>query len=102
MNCLEKLQKNKKQIAIVLDEYGGTSGIVTMEDILEELVGNIFDEYDDIENEYEKIDENTFKIAGSVPISELKKILNVEIPEGEYDTLSGFLTQEAWKNTRRW
>ena len=89
-----ELQKNKKQIAIVLDEYGGTSGIVTMEDILEELVGNIFDEYDDIENEYEKIDENTFKIAGSVPISELKKILNVEIPEGEYDTLSGFLTQE--------
>ena len=90
----KELQKNKKQIAIVLDEYGGTSGIVTMEDILEELVGNIFDEYDDIENEYEKIDENTFKIAGSVPISELKKILNVEIPEGEYDTLSGFLTQE--------
>ena len=89
-----ELQKNKKQIAIVLDEYGGTSGIVTMEDILEELVGNIFDEYDDIENEYEKIDENTFKIAGSVPISELKKILNVEIPEGEYDTLSGFLSQQ--------
>ena len=48
-----------------------------MEDILEELVGNIFDEYDDIENEFEKIDENTFRISGSVSISELKKILRV-------------------------
>ena len=86
--------RNGKAYVTNANEYGGTSGIVTMEDILEELVGNIFDEYDDIENEYEKIDENTFKIAGSVPISELKKILNVEIPEGEYDTLSGFLTQE--------
>lgn len=90
----KEMQRDKQQLAIVLDEYGGTAGIITMEDIIEELVGNIFDEYDDIENEYEKIDENTFKIAGSVPISELKKILNVEIPEGEYDTLSGFLTQE--------
>ena len=90
----KELQKNKKQIAIVLDEYGGTAGIVSMEDILEELVGNIFDEYDEIENDYEKIDDNTFEISGSVTISELKKILGVEIPEGEYDTLSGYLTEE--------
>ena len=89
-----ELQKNKKQIAIVLDEYGGTAGLVTMEDILEELVGIIFDEYDEIENDFEKIDENTFRISGSVPISELKKILEVEIPEGEYDTLSGYLTEQ--------
>ena len=90
----KEMQSKKNHFAVVVDEYGQTTGIITMEDILEEIVGNIFDEYDDIENEYEKIDENTFKIAGSVPISELKKILNVEIPEGEYDTLSGFLTQE--------
>ena len=89
-----ELQKNKKQIAIVVDEYGGTEGIVTMEDIIEELVGNIFDEYDEIETEYEKIDEDTFRISGSVSIFELKKILGVEIPEGEYDTLSGYLTEE--------
>lgn len=87
------LQKNKKQLAIVLDEYGGTAGIVSMEDILEELVGNIFDEYDEIENDYEKIDENTYIIAGHVSITDLKKILDVEIPEGEYDTLSGYLTE---------
>ena len=87
------LQKNKMQIAIVLDEYGGTAGIITMEDILEELVGNIFDEYDDIETEYEKIDDNTYMISGGVTIYELKKILGIKIPEGEYETLSGYLIE---------
>lgn len=88
------LQKNKKQIAIVVDEYGGTAGIITMEDIIEELVGNIYDEYDDVELDYEKIDDNTFLINGNVSIYDLKKILGVEIPDGEYDTLSGYLIEE--------
>ena len=87
------LQKNKHQLAIVLDEYGGTSGLVTMEDIIEELVGNIFDEYDEEEKEFEKIDDNTFLISGGVSIHDLRKILEVEIPEGEYDTLSGYLIE---------
>lgn len=87
------LQRNKHQLAIVLDEYGGTAGLVTMEDIIEELVGNIFDEYDEEEKEFEKIDDNTFMISGSVSIHELRKILNVEIPEGDYDTLSGYLIE---------
>lgn len=87
------LQKNKMQMAIVIDEYGGTAGIVTMEDLLEEIVGNIFDEYDEVENDYTKIDDNTFLINGSVSINDLKKILQVEIPEGEYDTLSGYLLE---------
>lgn len=89
-----ELQKNKKHMAIVVDEYGGTAGLVTMEDIIEELVGNIFDEYDDIENDYEKIDENTFLINGSVNINDLNKILDVEVPEGDYDTLSGYLLEK--------
>lgn len=89
-----ELQKNKKQMAIVVDEYGGTAGIVTMEDILEELVGNIFDEYDDVEQEYEKIDDNTYMIRGSVSIHNLKKILDIDIEDGEYDTLSGYLTEK--------
>ena len=88
------LQRNKHQLAIVLDEYGGTAGLVTMEDIIEELVGNIFDEYDEEEKEFEKIDDNTFMISGSVSIHDLRKILSVEIPEGEYDTLSGYLIEE--------
>ena len=89
----KEMQKNKQQLAIVLDEYGGTAGIITMEDMIEEIVGNIFDEYDDVEKEYEKIDDNTFMIDGSVSIYDLRKILNVEIPEGDYDTLSGYLIE---------
>lgn len=92
-DLFKDLQRNKKQIAIVVDEYGGTAGIITMEDILEELVGNIFDEYDDVEVDYEKIDDNTFMINGNVSIYDAKKILKTEIPEGEYDTLSGYLIE---------
>ncbi len=86
-----EMRKNKKQIAIVIDEYGGTAGLVTMEDILEEIVGDIFDEFDEFENEYEKIDENTYLMDGGIPIYECKKILNIDIPEGDYETLSGYL-----------
>ena len=87
----KELQKNKKQLAIILDEYGGTAGIVTMEDILEELVGDIYDEYDKEESEYEKIDENTYILLGSMPIFDVNKLLEADIPEGEFDTISGFL-----------
>ena len=59
----KELQANKMQMAIVVDEYGGTAGVLTMEDILEELVGNIFDEYDDIEFEYKKLDENVLEVC---------------------------------------
>ena len=89
----KEMQRDKQQLAVVLDEYGGTAGIITMEDIIEELVGNIFDEYDEVEKEYEKIDDNTFMIDGSVSIYELRKILGVDIPEGDYDTLSGYLIE---------
>lgn len=90
----KELQRNKNQMAIVIDEYGGTAGLLTMEDILEELVGNIFDEYDDIEVEYEKIDDNTYLIDGGVSLYEFKKIIGVEIPEGDYETLSGYLIEK--------
>lgn len=96
-DLLKELQKNKMQMAIVIDEYGGTAGIVTMEDLIEEIVGNIFDEYDDVEEEYKKIDENTYLINGSVSISDLKKILNTEIPDGDYETLSGYLLELTGK-----
>ena len=89
----KELQNNKKQMAIVLDEYGGTSGLLTMEDILEELVGNIFDEYDDEEKMYEKIDDNTYMLRGNLTINEMKKILGIKIKDGDYDTLSGYLIE---------
>ncbi len=90
----KELQANKLQMAIVVDEYGGTAGLLTMEDILEELVGNIFDEYDEVEVEYKQLDENTYLIEGSVSLYELKKILDVELPEGDYETLSGYLMEK--------
>ena len=89
-----ELQKNKKQIAIIIDEYGGTAGLITMEDILEEIFGDIYDEYDEIEQEYEKIDDKTYIISGSMPIYDVNKLLNANIPEGDYDTLSGYLQEE--------
>lgn len=88
-----ELQKNKKQMAIIVDEYGGTAGLVSMEDILEELVGDIFDEYDKFEEEYKKIDENTYILNGSMTIYDVNKLLGDEIPDGDYDTLSGYLQE---------
>ncbi len=87
----KEMQQNKVQMAIVIDEYGGTAGLITMEDIIEELVGNIFDEYDDEEIDVKKIDDNTYILSGTITSYELRKIFNVEIPEGDYETLSGYL-----------
>lgn len=90
-DLFRELQKNKMQMAIILDEYAGTAGLITMEDILEELVGEIYDEYDNEEADYEKIDENTYILSGSMPVYDVNKLLDAKIPEGDYDTLSGFL-----------
>ena len=62
-----------------------------MEDILEELVGDIYDEYDEEEREFEKIDDNTYLLSGSMPIYDVNKLLDADIPEGDYDTISGYL-----------
>ena len=90
----KELQIRKVQLAIVVDEYGGTAGIITMEDIIEELVGNIFDEYDEEEIEYEVIDDNTFRVNGNMTIFDFEKIVKVKIPEGDYDTISGYLIEQ--------
>ncbi len=89
----DELRKNKKQIAIVVDEYGGTAGLVTIEDILEEIVGKIYDEYDEVIEKYTKLDENTFVFDGSIALYEVEKLLNIKIPDGDYETLSGYLIE---------
>ena len=93
-DVFRELKKNKKQIAVVVDEYGGTAGIVTMEDILEEIVGEIYDEYDIEEIKFKQIDSNTFLLDGETPIYEVEKLLGVDLPEGDYDTISGYLLFE--------
>lgn len=88
----QEMQKNKIHMAIVIDEYGGTAGIVTMEDLLEEIVGNIFDEYDAEETEnIEIIDENTFLIKGTAPIDEVQELLDIHFDDEDYDTIGGYL-----------
>lgn len=89
----EELRKTRKQMAIVIDEYGGTSGIVTIEDILEELVGEIYDEYDKVEKIVDKLDEDTYILSGNIAIYEVEDILDIKIEEGDYDTLSGYLVE---------
>lgn len=89
-----ELRKRRILMAVVIDEYGGTSGIVTMEDILEEIVGEIYDEHDEVDELYEIIDDNTYILKGEMAIYDVEEILDVSIEEGEYDTLSGFLVEK--------
>ena len=95
---LREFQENKVHIAIVVDEFGGTSGIVTLEDILEEIVGEINDEYDEEEKFYSKLNYNTFIFEGKTLLTDFCKILNVddeefEEVEGDADTLAGLLLE---------
>ncbi|EKN67865.1 hemolysin family protein [Schinkia azotoformans] len=88
------MQKNNVHMAIVIDEYGGTDGIITIEDLIEEIVGNIFDEYDEPEMdvvEIEEIDEYHYIMAGTTNLYEVEDILNIDLPIQDYDTLSGFM-----------
>ena len=88
---LKKFQKEQKNIAVVIDEYGGTAGMVTVEDILEEIVGDLNDEYDDEEKEIEPIDSNTFLVKGNIHLEKVSDLTQVSFPQEEYDTLNGFL-----------
>jgi len=90
-DLFQDLQKTKIHIAIVIDEYGGTAGVVTIEDLVEEIVGNIFDEHDEEVFEVIQMDENTYLMNGILNLHDAEKILHVEFPTAEYDTLSGFL-----------
>ncbi|MCR4614927.1 MAG: hemolysin family protein [Clostridiales bacterium] len=87
----KEMTGKKIQIAVVVDEYGGTAGIVTMEDLLESIVGNIQDEYDNEEEEISKINETTFTIDGATNIDELDELVGTTLPEGDYDTVAGFV-----------
>ena len=81
----------RAQMAMIVDEYGGIAGIVTMEDLLESIVGNMQDEYDNEREEVTKLDENRYEVEGTTDIDEVAELLDMEIPEGDYDTLGGFL-----------
>ena len=90
---LREMQKKKAHMAVVLDEYGGTSGLITMEDLLEEIVGEIYDEFDEQEaQDVQMLEENLWRIQGGAPLDEINEALHVSLPEDEeFDTLGGLI-----------
>ncbi len=96
---MREFQEKKMHLAIVVDEYGGTSGVITLEDILEEIIGEIRDEYDKEENPITKIDDNNFIVLGMLPIDELNELLNDDFQSGDYDyeTIGGMIFNYAGK-----
>lgn len=88
---LQELQAKKLHLAIVVDEYGGTAGLVALEDLIEELVGEIADEYDEPERLLQRLDANTFRVAGKLPIDELNAATGLAISNTAYDTVGGWV-----------
>jgi putative hemolysin len=101
-DLLRDFQNDKIHIAIVVDEYGGTSGLVTLEDIIEEIIGDISDEFDDDQIVYTKIDDHNYVFEGKTSLIDLYKVLKIdgedfEQEKGESDTIAGFLIEQAGK-----
>ena len=95
---LREFQKRKTHMAVVVDEFGGTSGLVTLEDVVEEIVGEIQDEYDMEEKQVKALPSGHFIADGAAPLREVEDALKIEFPEeGDYETLGGFLTAAAGK-----
>jgi len=101
-DLLKEFQEKKSHIAMVVDEYGGTSGIVTLEDILEEIVGDITDEFDAVEVVYTKIDDNTYLFEGKTALIDFFKVMDVDLSEKDIEfesrtaeTLGGFIIEKA-------
>ena len=90
-DLLREMQQRRVHIAIVLDEYGSTAGLVTIEDLLEEIVGEIADEYDREEPEIETVDPDTFRVAGRMSIDDLNELLEADLPHDEWDTVGGLM-----------
>ncbi len=88
---MDIFQKDRIQIAIAIDEYGGTAGLITMEDVVEEVVGEIIDEYDKEIKLFEMIGDNIVIADAIISIDKINEILNIEIPENSFETLGGFI-----------
>ena len=93
----KKMQQVKTHIAIVLDEYGGVAGIVTMEDLVESIVGDIYDEYDQQDEEVRKLKENIYVINGNSKLTEIQELLQVELVSKDYESLGGYLMDKMGK-----
>lgn len=90
----KEMSARRVQMAVVVDEYGGTAGIVTLEDIVEAIMGNIQDEYDREDEEISKIDDNTFTVDGTIDIDEIDELIGKDLPDGDYETLAGYIMDQ--------
>lgn len=88
-----EMQERRQHLAISVDEYGGTAGIVTLEQLIEEMVGRVADELGKPEQEFQKIDEHTVRVDGGMSVQEVRDDLGVPVPEGEFETLAGFVLE---------
>jgi CBS domain containing-hemolysin-like protein len=95
------MRRERKHVALVIDEHGGTAGVVTIEDLVEELVGEIRDEYDVRELDIERLGDDRFVVPGSLRIDEVAERIGVQLPEGPYDTVAGFLLDRLGRIPRR-
>ena len=93
-DLFKEMTTTHTQMAVVVDEYGGTAGIVTLEDIIEAIVGNIQDEYDNEDEEISRINETTFTIDGMTDIEEINELIGKDMPEGDYETIAGYIISE--------
>ncbi len=100
-SLLQEFQAKKLHMAIVVDEYGGTAGLVTLEDLLEELVGEIADEFDEPERLIQRVDATTFRVAGKLPIEDLNAITGLKISNQGYDTVGGWVLDLFGRVPRR-
>lgn len=95
-NCSElftEMTKRQVQMAVVVDEYGGTEGLITLEDLIEDILGNIRDEYDNEEDEVKKLSDNRFTVEGSASIEDIAKELDLKLPDTDCDTVAGFMLE---------
>jgi putative hemolysin len=90
-DLLREMQREKFHMALVTDEYGSVTGLVSLEDLLEELVGEITDEYDREEPDFEKVGENVFRVSGKTSIDDVNELLDVELSDEEWDTVAGLV-----------
>jgi CBS domain containing-hemolysin-like protein len=99
-DVLVQIRKSRTHFIVVLDEFGSTSGILTLEDILEELVGEIRDEYDYREREVRKVN-GAYRVPGTIRPDELEDLIGLKVPEGEYETIAGFILEKLGRMARR-
>jgi len=100
-DLMKELQRKQIQMAIVVDEYGGTAGLVTMEDLVEEIVGEISDEYKHDAYDYQRLSDNSYLVKGSMEIEKANELLDLDLSKGEFETVAGFILEYLGRLPRK-